>query len=118
MTLGYRSFWRFGNTVVNSQIRRFNSPTESSPQTRTVYSFPLHFTINVSSSSVTDDDAIEPEAEAAIDCYCYFAKTSLSVSLNFTSFSLRPKPSCFVLFCGFVLCGEYSIKIHYALQES
>ena len=59
MTLGYRSFWRFGNTVVNSQIRRFNLPTESSPQTHTVYSFPLHFTINVSSSSVTDDDAIE-----------------------------------------------------------
>ena len=74
MSFGYRSFWRLGNTVVNSQIRRFNSPTESSAQTRTVYSFPLHFTVSVSSSSDTDDDVAveaeaEAEAEAAIDCY-------------------------------------------------
>lgn len=64
-TLGYRSFWRLGNTLVSSQIRRFNSPTVSSPQTRTVYSFPLHFTVRVSSSSDTVDvDAVEAMTEA------------------------------------------------------
>lgn len=70
-TLGYRSFWRLGNTLVSSQIRRFNSPTVSSPQTRTVYSLPLHFTVRVSSSSDTDDvDAVfEAMAEATVVPY-------------------------------------------------
>lgn len=63
-SLGYRSFWRLGNTLVSWQIRRFNSPTVSSPQTRTVYSFPLHFTISVSSSSEYDD--VESETSLAI----------------------------------------------------
>jgi hypothetical protein len=60
------NFWRFGNTFVTSQIRRFNSPTVSSAHTRTVYSFPDHFTAIVISSTLAgllDDvlsDAISP----------------------------------------------------------
>jgi len=57
-SLGYKSFWRRGKTLVSSQIRRLSSPTVSSQQTRTVYSLPLHFTFSVSSSHDADADAV------------------------------------------------------------
>lgn len=52
-----------GKTLVSSQIRRFSSATESSPQTRTVYSLPLHLTVSVSSS---DELAVEEDEEDAM----------------------------------------------------
>lgn len=86
-SFGYSSFWRGGNTFVSSQIRRFSSPTVSSPQTRTVYSLPLHLTLSVSSS---DEPEPEPESEAkpepvAINPLSLFLFSSLPTTLHHQS---------------------------------
>lgn len=64
--LGYNNFCLLGKTLVTSQILRFSSEIESSPQTRTVYSFPLHLTIRVISSSVTGEEDDDEAEEASI----------------------------------------------------
>lgn len=71
-------------------MRRFSSATESSAQIRSVYSFPLHLTTRVSSSSIAvtasgvGDDDEEDEAIYATESRNELLDPTIGGRLSFT----------------------------------